>query len=227
MRQPQDAPGKVGLGRVVPPACHADEIDNHGRSTTSAESARHEPEHDRRGAQRHRRQWRTSNGERGIAGWRAGPGSSRSRSRTCAACSTCAASAGRRWRSATTVSASPPPARIAELYAFAGRRGLAGVAPDRRVLPRLPGVVQDLEHGHRRRQHLHVPAGGPDDLAGDVAGRRSTPCRSLDGSERQVPADRLRHREPSERPAAGRAAARASSSRPRRCASGRRFAGCR
>ena len=49
--------------------------------------------------------------------------------------------------------------------------GLAGVACDRRVLPLLPRVVQDLEHGHRRRQHLHVAAGRSDDLADGVAGR--------------------------------------------------------
>ena len=85
--------------------------------------------------------------------------------------------------------------------------GLAGVVCDRRVLPLLPLLVQDLEHGHRRRQHLHVPAGWSDDLARHVAWKGSTPCRSLDGSERQVPAIEFVTGQPSECAAAGRAAA--------------------
>ena len=65
---------------------------------------------------------------------------------------------------------------IADLYAFPGPPGLAGGVRDRRVLPRLPLVVQDLEHGHRRRQHLHVPAGRSDDLADDIPGRGLHPA---------------------------------------------------
>ena len=49
--------------------------------------------------------------------------------------------------------------RIAELYRFAGPAGMARGAAVPRVLQRVPGVVQDLERGDRRRQHLHVPAG--------------------------------------------------------------------
>ena len=115
---------------------------------------------------------------------------------------------------------------IADLYAFPGRPDWpASFVIDEccRVLPR---VVQDLEHGHRRRQHLHVPAGGPDDLAGDVAGRGLHPEIAR------------RQRAPGARPSSSssgtirtcccRASCCApSTSRPRRCASGRRFAGCR
>src|SRR5712691_8997962 len=47
-------------------------------------------------------------------------------------------------------------------------RGAGGV--DRRAAPSpllrfVAGIVQDLERGHGRRQHLHVLAGRPDDLA--------------------------------------------------------------
>jgi CO/xanthine dehydrogenase FAD-binding subunit len=55
------------------------------------------------------------------------------------------------------------------------------------VLPRLPGIVQDLEHRHRWRQHLHVAAGSPMiSLTTSLEGVYS--LRALDGSERQVPA---------------------------------------
>ena len=51
-------------------------------------------------------------------------------------------------------------ARRADLPAGLDRR-----APDRPMLPRVPRLVQDLEDGDRRRQYLHVAAGGTDDLA--------------------------------------------------------------
>ena len=58
--------------------------------------------------------------------------------------------------------------------------GLARRAADQPMLPRLSRLVQDLEDGDRRRQSLHVAAGGADDLADlgarrrlhDLAGRR-------------------------------------------------------
>jgi hypothetical protein len=42
--------------------------------------------------------------------------------------------------------------------------GVDGRAANPPVLPLIPGVVQGVEHGDRWRQHLHVLAGGPDDL---------------------------------------------------------------
>ena len=50
--------------------------------------------------------------------------------------------------------------RRVRLPADLGRR-----AADRPMLPRLSRLVQDLEHGDRRRQYLHVAAGRADDLA--------------------------------------------------------------
>ena len=76
--------------------------------------------------------------------------------------------------------------RIAELYRFAGPLGVARAAARARVLQLVPGVVQDLERGHRRRQHLHVAAGRADDLAdrrarGDLhaCGRATRPPREV------------------------------------------------
>ena len=70
----------------------------------------------------------------------------------------------RRWRS-------PPPAPIAELSPAAGDE------LDRAVLPGVPGLLQDLERGHRRRQPVRRAAGRADDLAGRRAGRRLPAAR--------------------------------------------------
>ena len=55
--------------------------------------------------------------------------------------------------------------RVAELYRFAGPGEWRAALAPARVLQRVFGVIQDLECRHRRRQHLHVVAGRPDDLA--------------------------------------------------------------
>ncbi len=62
--------------------------------------------------------------------------------------------------------------RIAELYRFEGPPEWTRAAAGPRVLQRVPRLLQDLERGHGRRQHLHVAAGGADDLADRGAGRR-------------------------------------------------------
>ena len=71
---------------------------------------------------------------------------------------------------------------------------------------RVPRLLQDMEDGDRRRQHLHVAAGGADDLAHlgarrhlhDLAGRR----RRAENCGR-----RFRHRRPAQRTRAGRSVA--------------------
>ena len=45
-------------------------------------------------------------------------------------------------------------------------------APDQPMLPRVSGLLQDMEDRHRRRQSLHVVAGRSDDLADRGARRR-------------------------------------------------------
>ena len=68
-----------------------------------------------------------------------------------------------------------------------GAARLDGGAAVRRVLPVVSFLVQDLERGDGRRKHLHVAAGGPDDLADGCARGR---CHALaaDGEPRRVPA---------------------------------------
>src|SRR5258705_6688191 len=84
--------------------------------------------------------------------------------------------------------------------------GMARRAGDQSMLPRVPGVLQDLEERNRRRQSLHVVAGRPDDLA-DVSAR----WRLHDLESRWQPAEdqrrRLRHRRPAQRAGTGRSAA--------------------
>ena len=92
-------------------------------------------------------------------------------------------------------------------------------AIDRRVLPLVSVIIQDLEHRHRRRQRLHVAAGWSDDFVDRRARRRLHDSESR--WRRAARAGRgFRHRQSSERSAAGRFAPRVSSCRPRRCASG-------
>src|SRR5258706_11383578 len=84
--------------------------------------------------------------------------------------------------------------------------GMARRAGDQSMLPRVPGVLQDLEERNRRRQSLHVVAGRPDDLA-DVSAR----WRLHDLESRWQRAEdqrrRLRHRRPAQRAGTGRSAA--------------------
>ena len=61
---------------------------------------------------------------------------------------------------------------IAQLDALPCPARMDRRAADRPVLPRVPGLVQDLEDRDRRRQYLHVAAGGADDLADRGARRR-------------------------------------------------------
>ena len=68
-------------------------------------------------------------------------------------------------------------------------------AAHRRMLPLVPIVVQDLERSDRRRQHLYVAAGWPDDLADRRARRRTYKLWPRDGEPREVAGDRLRHRQ--------------------------------
>ena len=77
--------------------------------------------------------------------------------------------------------------RIAELYRFAGPARVARNAAVPRVLQCVPGIVQDLECGDRRRQHLHVAAGRPDDLADDRA-RGVCTLWPRNAAPREVPA---------------------------------------
>ena len=85
--------------------------------------------------------------------------------------------------------------------------GMGGSAAHRPMLPRLPRLVQDLEHGDGRRQHLHGAAGGTDDLAHRGPRRH---LHHLDAGRRRAPRrrHRLRARSPAQRAAARRAAAR-------------------
>ena len=63
---------------------------------------------------------------------------------------------------------SPPRAASPSSYRFTGARGMDGALPlIRQCCSCVPRLVQDLERGDGRRQHLHVAAGRPDD-------RRST-----------------------------------------------------
>ena len=87
-----------------------------------------------------------------------------------------------------------------------GSAGMAGGAAVRQVHRRVPDVLQDLERRDRRRQRLHVAAGRRHDLADRGARRRLHPVaarrQAAPGSGR-----RLRHRQPYQRAAEGRAAA--------------------
>ena len=62
--------------------------------------------------------------------------------------------------------------RIAELYRFAGPAEWHALPLLRECCNSFLGFVQDLERGHRRRQHLHVAAGRADDLADRRRSRR-------------------------------------------------------
>ena len=73
--------------------------------------------------------------------------------------------------------------------------GLDRAHPDQPMLPRVPRLLQDLEDRDRRRQYLHVAAGGTDDLA-DVGARRR--LHHLAGRRRRAEdrRRRFRHRQP-------------------------------
>ena len=94
------------------------------------------------------------------------------------------------------------------------RRGALSVRRSRRVarvaaragmLQRLPGVVQDLERGHGRRQHLHVAAGRADDLA-DGRARSHLHAVAAQRAAARGPGDRFRDRKSHQHPPTGRAA---------------------
>src|SRR5271170_7304845 len=53
-----------------------------------------------------------------------------------------------------------------------GAPRLAGGEADWAMLPLVPRLLQDLEHGDRRRQFMHGAAGGSDDFAVRGARRR-------------------------------------------------------
>src|SRR5258706_2134928 len=75
--------------------------------------------------------------------------------------------------------------------------------PDRPMLPRVSGVLQDLENRDRRRQSLHVVAGRTDDRAD---GRARWHLHNLEGRWQRAARQRRRlcHRQPAQRAGAGR-----------------------
>ena len=99
-----------------------------------------------------------------------------------------------------------------------GAAGMDGGPAVRPMLRRVPDVVQDLERGDRRRQHLHVAAGRPDDLADRRARGRLHALAARAAS-------RARCRSSTSSPATTRTCSRRasccarSSCRPRRCRS--------
>ena len=100
---------------------------------------------------------------------------------------------------------SPRPAASSSSTGSPRRRNGRGAAHPR-MLPRLPGLVQDLEHGHRRRQHLHVACPPGPMISLTVAWKAS--ARSGRAARRARRAGRrLRHGRPCQRAAAGRVAA--------------------
>ena len=88
------------------------------------------------------------------------------------------------------------------------------------MLPVVSCVVQDLEHGDRRRQSLHGAAGGTDDLADRGARWR---VHDLDAGRRRAArcGARFRVGAAAQRARAGRTASRSSTCRSRRCAGAR------
>ena len=75
------------------------------------------------------------------------------------------------------------------------------------VLQRVPGLVQDLERGDGRRQHLHVAAGRADDLADRRARRRLHALAARRRAARRCPSIDFVTGNHTQRPAARRAAA--------------------
>ena len=82
---------------------------------------------------------------------------------------------------------------------------MAGTAGRAGMLQLVPGVIQDLERGHRRRQHLHVAAGGADDLA-DGGARGHLHLVAAHRTRTRGPLDRFRDRQPHQRSPTRRAA---------------------
>ena len=116
--------------------------------------------------------------------------------------------------------------KIVELHDFKGPPEWRAVPLFDKCIDCVPDVVQDLERGDRRRQRLHVAAGRRHDLADRGARRRlhavAAQRQAAPGSGR-----RLRHRQPHERPAEGRAAALDPPARLGACPSASPCARCR
>ena len=95
--------------------------------------------------------------------------------------------------------------KISQLYSLSAPPEWRAAPADPPVLPVAAGIVQDLEHCHRGRQHLHVPAGRRDDLPDcrsrrrlhDLAARRQRAARAGRG---------FRHRSSPEHSRTGRSA---------------------
>jgi hypothetical protein len=96
-----------------------------------------------------------------------------------------------------------PDRRTARLRG-AARVARGAVVP--RLHQRLPDVVQDMERGNRRGQHLHVTAGWRDDLPDRGARGRLYAVAARRHASRRA-GRRLRDRQPPEHPAEGRVAA--------------------
>ena len=95
--------------------------------------------------------------------------------------------------------------KIAQLDSAHAAGGMERSAAHQPVHARLPCLVQDLEHGDRRRQYLHVAAGGADDFADRGARWR---LHHLEGRRQRTKNSRrrFRHGPAAERAGAGRLA---------------------
>ena len=118
--------------------------------------------------------------------------------------STSNGSIGRHWSHLPPASTSRRRAALQSSTGSAAGGVARGLAPAR-VLRRVFGFVQDLECRHRRRQHLHVVAGRPDDLA-DRGARRNLYVMAAQRAAARRPLRRLRYRKPHQHSSAGRIA---------------------
>ena len=88
---------------------------------------------------------------------------------------------------------------IAELDRFDGAGRLDGRAPVSALLPVAADVVQDLERGHGRRQHLHVACPPAPMISLTTALEAIYTLWPREAQPRDVAAHRFRHRQSSER----------------------------
>ena len=158
-----------------------------------------------------------ASGATAMRGWPAGPGCSPTSNPTCAGSSTWCRSAGTGWsprrrpRDRRDVH-DPRPVRVRGAGRLARR---AAVADQLRGVPR---VVQGVELGDGRRQHLHVTARGSDDH--HDRGARGHLHAVVDGRIRtHRRRSRFRHRQPREHPRRRANCCARSTSRSARCAS--------
>src|SRR5258708_30619246 len=91
---------------------------------------------------------------------------------------------------------------------------MARRAPDQSMLPRVPGLLQNLEDRNRRWKSLHGVAGRADDLT-DIGARRD--LHDLEGRRQRAESEgsRLRHWRSAQRAPPARSAAANRNSAPR------------